>query len=44
MLDHERRMDTAIRVQLRSGHQLWVGSAFDSAHLGRLVAVLESAS
>jgi hypothetical protein len=44
MPDHEHRTDTAIRVQLRSGHQLWVGSAFDSSHLGRLVAVLESAS
>jgi hypothetical protein len=35
---------TAIRVQLRSGHQLWVGPGFDAAHLGRLVGVLESAS
>ena len=36
--------DTAIRVQLRSGHQLWIASGFDAVHLGRLVAVLESAS
>jgi hypothetical protein len=35
---------SAIRVQLRGGHQLWVGAGFDAAHLGRLVAVLESAS
>lgn len=34
----------SIRVQLRGGHQLWVESEFDSAHLRRLVAVLESAS
>jgi hypothetical protein len=33
-----------IRVQLRSGHQLWVASGFDAAHLGRLMAVLESVS
>jgi hypothetical protein len=33
-----------IRVQLRGGHQLWVGAGFDAAHLGRLVAVLESVS
>jgi hypothetical protein len=38
------RESSAIRVQLRGGHQLWVGAGFDSAHLGRLVAVLESAS
>jgi hypothetical protein len=38
------REASAIRVQLRGGHQLWVGSGFDAAHLGRLVAVLESAS
>jgi hypothetical protein len=31
----------AIRVQLRSGHQLWVGPGFDAVHLGRLVAALE---
>ena len=36
--------ERSIRVQLRSGHPLWVSSEFDSAHLGRLVAVLESAS
>ena len=35
---------SAIRVQLRSGHQLWVESEFDSAHLSRLVAVLDPAS
>ena len=35
---------SAIRVQLRGGHQLWVGAGFDAAHLGRLVAVLESVS
>jgi hypothetical protein len=35
---------SAIRVQLRGGHQLWVGAGFDATHLGRLVAVLESAS
>ena len=39
-----RREASAIRVQLRGGHQLWVGAGFDAAHLGRLVAVLESAS
>ena len=39
-----RRETSAIRVQLRGGHQLWVGAGFDAAHLGRLVAVLESAS
>ena len=39
----DRRAASAIRVQLRSGHQLWVASEFDSAHLRRLVAVLESA-
>jgi hypothetical protein len=33
-----------IRVLLRSGHQLMVASGFDVAHLGRLVAVLESQS
>ena len=38
------REASAIRVQLRGGHQLWVGAGFDAAHLGRLVAVLESAS
>jgi fructosamine-3-kinase len=38
------RESAAIRVQLRGGHQLWVGAGFDAAHLGRLVAVLESAS
>jgi hypothetical protein len=38
------REDPAVRVQLRGGHQLWVGAGFDAAHLGRLVAVLESAS
>lgn len=37
------RAASAIRVQLRGGHQLWVASEFDSAHLRRLVAVLESA-
>jgi hypothetical protein len=39
-----RREASAIRVQLRGGHQLRVGAGFDAAHLGRLVAVLESAS
>lgn len=34
----------ALRVQLRGGHQLWVGAGFDAAHLSRLVAALESAS
>jgi hypothetical protein len=34
----------AIRVQLRSGHQLWVGPGFDAAHLGRLVAALDPTS
>jgi len=34
----------AIRVQLRGGHQIWVESGFDAAHLRHLVAVLESAS
>jgi hypothetical protein len=38
------REASAIRVQLRGGHQLWVGAGFDATHLGRLVAVLESAS
>jgi hypothetical protein len=38
------RESAAIRVQLRGGHQLWVGTGFDAAHLGRLVTVLESAS
>lgn len=33
-----------IRVQLRGGHQLWVGAGFDASHLSRLVAALESAS
>ena len=36
--------EAVIRVQLRGGHQLWVCSGFDAAHLSRLVAVLESAS
>lgn len=40
----DRRAASAIRVQLHSGHQLWVDSAFDAAHLGRLIAVLEAAS
>ena len=35
---------SSIRVQLRGGHQLWVGAGFDAAHLGRLVGVLESSS
>lgn len=35
---------SAIRVQLRGGHQLWVDSDFDATHLRSLVAVLESAS
>jgi len=34
----------AIRVQLRSGHQLWVGPGFDAVHFGRLVAALEPTS
>jgi hypothetical protein len=38
------REPSVIRVQLRGGHQLWVGAGFDAAHLDRLVAVLESAS
>lgn len=38
------RANSATRVQLRSGHQLWVDADFDAAHLRRLVAVLESAS
>jgi hypothetical protein len=38
------REPSAIRVQLCGGHQLWVGAGFDAVHLGRLVAVLESAS
>jgi hypothetical protein len=38
------RESSALRVQLRGGHQLWVAAGFDAAHLGRLVAVLESAS
>lgn len=37
------RTASAIRVQLRSGHHLWVASEFDSSHLRRLVSVLESA-
>jgi len=36
--------EASIRVQLRSSHQLWVDSGFDAHHLGRLVALLESAS
>jgi hypothetical protein len=32
---------TKIRVQLRSGHQLWVSAGFDANHLGRLIGVLE---
>jgi len=35
---------SALRVQLRSGHQLWVAPGFDATHLGRLLAVLEPAS
>jgi transposase-like protein len=42
--DDVPRQSSAIRVQLRGGHQLWVGAEFDAAHLRRLVAVLESAS
>lgn len=38
------RAGAATRVQLRSGHQLWVDVDFDAGHLHRLVAVLESAS
>jgi len=38
------RESSTIRVQLRGGHQFWVGAGFDAAHLSRLVAVLESAS
>jgi hypothetical protein len=34
---------SAIRVQLCSGHQLWVNAEFDASHLARLVSVLESA-
>ena len=37
-------VQSEIRVLLRSGHQLMVASGFDAAHLGRLVAVLESQS
>ena len=37
-------VQSEIRVQLRSGHQLWVASGFDATHLGRLMAVLESIS
>jgi hypothetical protein len=43
-LGQAHREAPAIRVQLRGGHQLWVGAGFDAAHLGRLVALLESAS
>jgi hypothetical protein len=43
-LGQAHREDPAIRVQLRGGHQLWVGAGFDAAHLGRLVALLESVS
>ena len=34
--------DTAIRVQLRNGHQLWIASGFDASHLRSLLAVLEA--
>ena len=42
--DSPDAMQSEIRVQLRSGHQLWVASGFDAAHLGRLMTVLESLS
>ena len=42
--DDVAHQSPAIRVQLRGGHQLWVGAGFDAAHLSRLVAALESAS
>ena len=37
-------VSSQVRVQLRSGHQLWVAPGFDATHLSRLMAVLESVS